>query len=140
MSNRKVVIKVVQFLMQEYGLPQSRPTILKKYFEKHPEDDTPDVEVRKARFREEMLAFRGEFPDDILKSFFEYWSEKSTNSKKMRFERERVFDYRRRLTTWWKNDVTQFGKNPEKWNSKEDKPMDALEINKERPWNKIATR
>lgn len=37
---------------------------------------------------------------DILFEFADYWLEKGENDKKYRFEKEKVFDIRRRLTTW----------------------------------------
>lgn len=37
---------------------------------------------------------------DILFEFSDYWLEKWENDKKYRFEKEKVFDIRRRLTTW----------------------------------------
>ena len=37
---------------------------------------------------------------DILYEFWDYWLEKWENDKKYRFEKEKVFDIRRRLTTW----------------------------------------
>lgn len=37
---------------------------------------------------------------NILQEFSSYWLEKSENWKKYRFEKEKVFDIRRRLTTW----------------------------------------
>ena len=36
----------------------------------------------------------------MLNEFFAYWTEKSENGKKMRFEFEKVFDVKRRLVTW----------------------------------------
>ena len=136
MSNRKLVIKVVSFILREYGLPQTLPTVLKKYFEKYPEDDAIDAEIRLARFREHLLEFRREFPDATLKAFFERWTEKSANGKKFKWEREVTWDTRKRLVTWYKNEVTNWGRNPEKWDDKNDKPMGALEVNRERSWNR----
>lgn len=41
---------------------------------------------------------------DKLYEFADYWLERGENDKKYRFEKEKVFDIRRRLTTWvWKN-------------------------------------
>ena len=40
----------------------------------------------------------------LLKAFVDYWSEKSANSKKMRWQKEKAFDIDKRLNTWSKND------------------------------------
>lgn len=37
---------------------------------------------------------------DTLFEFADYWLERGENDKKHRFEKEKVFDIRRRLTTW----------------------------------------
>lgn len=42
--------------------------------------------------------------EDTLFEFANYWLERSENGTKYRFEKEKVFDVRRRLRTWvWKN-------------------------------------
>jgi hypothetical protein len=138
MSNRKLVIKVIAFVLAEYGLPQSRPTVLKKYFDKYPEDDALAMEIRFERFRQDVLSYRVQFPDATLKEFFERWTEKSINGKKYKWERESTWDTKKRLVTWYKNEVTNRGKFPEKWDNKNDKPMGALEVNQSRSWNKTA--
>lgn len=49
----------------------------------------------------------GEFVNDENRSmcndFYLYWTETSLNSDKMRFEMEKAFDMKRRLSTWEKN-------------------------------------
>jgi len=40
---------------------------------------------------------------DQLRMFVDYWTEKSPNGKKMRWQKETVFDPRRRLDRWFKN-------------------------------------
>ena len=35
--------------------------------------------------------------------FFDYWTEHSANSKNMRFEKEKVFDIKKRLERWKRN-------------------------------------
>lgn len=59
-----------------------------------------DIVKRKERFKEKVAAFKERYSTDMLKMFFEYWSEHSENGKKMRFEKETVFDISRRLATW----------------------------------------
>ena len=42
------------------------------------------LSARKDKFRSEVLMYRGKYPDDMLKDFFEYWTE--CGGRKMRFE------------------------------------------------------
>lgn len=48
--------------------------------------------------------------NESIIDFLEYWTEHSLNGKKMRFEKEKVFDVKRRWSTWKKNN--------QKWNKK----------------------
>lgn len=47
---------------------------------------------------------KGVYPDEMLRKFFDYWTEKNENGKKMRFEKEKVFDIKKRLATWASRD------------------------------------
>ena len=55
-----------------------------------------------------------DFPDDIIDDFCNYWTEKNMAGNKMKFEMQKTFDIKRRLTRWFKNQ-----KN---WNIKVKKP------------------
>lgn len=46
----------------------------------------------------------GIYPAGMLQSFFNYWSEKNANGRKMRFEMQKTFDVKRRLSTWANNE------------------------------------
>jgi len=62
------------------------------------------LEERKKDFKMECWnTFKDEITLQTIKEFFEYWSESNLEGKKMRFEKESVFDLRRRMTTWLKN-------------------------------------
>jgi hypothetical protein len=39
----------------------------------------------------------------MIEDFCLYWTEKSINGRKMRFEKEKVFDIKRRFNTWKRN-------------------------------------
>ncbi len=41
---------------------------------------------------------------DLLKAFFDYWTEHGPKDRKMRFEKQTSFDIKRRLGTWARND------------------------------------
>ena len=47
-------------------------------------------------------------------SFISYWTEQKPNGKQMRFEGEKYFDIKRRLSTWIKNDKNWNKKEPQK--------------------------
>ena len=46
----------------------------------------------------------------LLQAFVDYWCEKSSNGKKMRWQKEKAFDIDKRLNTWSKNDYDGYFK------------------------------
>lgn len=81
------------------------------------------LEDRKKAFRETLVPFaksdknpNGKFDKEMVKDFFEKWTEPATKSKnKMRFELEKSWDAALRLKTWERNG---FGKKKEYTNEK----------------------
>jgi hypothetical protein len=68
------------------------------------ENEDSNIEIRKENFKQKLKA---KFPSENinrLKAFFLYWSEHNDGGKKMRFEKETVFDLSRRMGTWKKNE------------------------------------
>ena len=54
-------------------------------------------------------AIKGEeWEREMLNDFYYYWTEMNEGGRKMRFEKEKVFDVKRRLMTWKRNSV-KFG-------------------------------
>ena len=62
------------------------------------------IEERKKEFMQNVADLGLEkYGQEMCREFFEYWTEKNPNGKKMRFELEKVFDINRRMATWNKN-------------------------------------
>ena len=61
-----------------------------------------EPEERILDFKKEVLEFRGQYSDDMLKEFFEYWTEHGKKDKKARWEKEKTFGLSRRLDNWAK--------------------------------------
>ena len=62
------------------------------------------IEERKKIFFEKMrAAARPKYPQEMLESFFRYWTECNEKGRKMRFEMQPVFDMKLRLATWKAN-------------------------------------
>lgn len=65
---------------------------------------TKTLEQRKKDFKVNCWeTFKDTISIQTIKDFFEYWSECSLDGKKMRFEKESVFDLNRRMNTWLRN-------------------------------------
>lgn len=64
----------------------------------------PNLQERQAEFKAKVKAFSDQYPIDMLKGFYEYWTEPTHSGKKMRFETEKTWDLGRRLSKWARND------------------------------------
>ena len=62
------------------------------------------IEEREKDFYDEVAKFVGQYSRDMLRAFFDYWSEPTQNKNKMRFENEKTWETGRRLRTWAKRD------------------------------------
>jgi len=58
----------------------------------------------KAEFKNSLLPFLDKYDKEMLKAFFDYWSEHGPNDAKMRFEKEKSYDISKRLATWAKRE------------------------------------
>lgn len=61
------------------------------------------IKEREIEFRDSLVPYVDKYGKTMIRAFFEYWSESKTNGKKMRFEMQKVFDIKKRLVTWSKN-------------------------------------
>jgi hypothetical protein len=82
-----------------------------------------NIEDRKNKFYDSLTVFVSEFPKEMIRDFFNYWSEHGTNDKKMRFEKEKTFGIKQRLNLW-------YNKNPNQYSKTEIDPLVAY-VNKE---------
>lgn len=53
---------------------------------------------------------KGVYPDNMLRAFFDYWSESNENGRKMLFEMKKTFDVKKRLAKWAERDNNNFKK------------------------------
>ena len=59
---------------------------------------------RKEDFKNKVIPFQDKYSKELLKKFYNYWTEKNEKGKKMKFEKERTFEISKRLVTWKTND------------------------------------
>ena len=62
-----------------------------------------ELEKRKQLFYNRVYLFAMQFEREMLDEFCSYWAEHSEGAKKMRYEKEKVFDIEKRLTRWKNN-------------------------------------
>lgn len=86
-----------------------RPDEIKEYKEIKEEERR----ARETAFYETLIPFLEKYGKDMLRAFFNYWSEWNQSQTKMRFELKETWQIEKRLSTWAKRD-DQFTKEPEK--------------------------
>ena len=83
-----------------------------------------NIEDRKHDFKKSLFPFLDIYGKDMLKDFFEYWTEHGEKDKKFRKEKEKSFNTELRLKTWYKR---QEDWKKEKSSAKKEK-VDAADI------------
>jgi hypothetical protein len=69
-----------------------------------------NIEERKSKFYDAIANYVDEYPKQMLRDFFNYWSEHGENDKKLRFEKEKTFGIKQRLSTWYSRNPKQYEK------------------------------
>jgi hypothetical protein len=77
-------------------------------------ESKPSLETRSHAFKETLRPFLNQYGSDMLKTFYNYWSEPNQSKTKMKFELEKTWETSRRLATW--------SKREKDFTKKEDKP------------------
>lgn len=67
-------------------------------------DKSATLEGRAVFFMEKVSVHIPDYPKEMLRRFYDYWTEKNEGGRKMRFEMQKVFDIKKRLTTWSNNE------------------------------------
>lgn len=67
---------------------------------------TDDMEFRKEKFYQSLVPYVAKYGKDMVRAFYDYWTEKTYGGRKMRFEKQPAFEIPKRLATWQKNDLS----------------------------------
>jgi hypothetical protein len=70
------------------------------------EDVNANFKKREEAFITEVFMFQTKYPEEMLVRFRDYWTEKTQNKKKMRFELQKTFEISRRLALWANREIT----------------------------------
>lgn len=66
-------------------------------------DKKGDIDERKYKFMQKVGTYLEKYPKEMLREFYDYWTEHGENDKKFRKEKEKSFDISKRLARWYKN-------------------------------------
>jgi uncharacterized protein YdaU (DUF1376 family) len=102
----------------DYNIDLKNEQVLKQVFEQVFElyrnenesivDISLNIKEREINFKKYVLEFSNKYETELLKAFFNYWSEPNKTNTKMLWELKPTFDISRRLATWNSNN---FNKN-----------------------------
>lgn len=67
---------------------------------------TDDMELRKEKFYQSLVPYVAKYGKDMVRAFYDYWTEKTYVGRKMRFEKQQAFEISKRLATWQKHDLS----------------------------------
>ena len=67
---------------------------------------TDDMELRKEKFYQSLVPYVAKYGKDMVRAFYDYWTEKAYGGRKMRFEKQQAFEISKRLATWQKHDLS----------------------------------
>lgn len=56
--------------------------------------------LRKGTFYQTLVPYVGQYTKEMIRSFFDYWSELNRSGTKMRYELEKTWELSKRLATW----------------------------------------
>lgn len=82
---------------------------------------TSRVEKRKTDFYNSLIPYLKQYPKEMIRAFFDYWSELNKSRTKMRFENEKTWETSKRLVTWANNEKEYGKRNSNNRNSTADK-------------------
>jgi hypothetical protein len=69
------------------------------------------IETREIEFRDKLIPYIETYGKEMLRAFYDYWTEKNEGGKKMKFEMQKVFELEKRLRTWSNNNFGNNGKS-----------------------------
>ena len=77
---------------------------------------TPDgIEIRKEKFYQSLVPYVTKYGKDMVRAFYDYWTEMTYGGKKMRFEKQSAFEISKRLATWQRNEMNYANRNNTKF-------------------------
>jgi hypothetical protein len=75
-------------------------------------------EQRLLIFQNKVAEYIEVYPREMLRAFFDYWTEQNEGGRKFRFEMQKVFDVKKRLVTWSKNEKKGYGSGKQQQTNK----------------------
>lgn len=71
---------------------------------KLPKSNLESLNIRKDKFYKDVGVFAKDYSKELLRAFYDYWTEPNKSNSKMRWEMEKTFSLSLRLKNWSKNE------------------------------------
>lgn len=84
--------------------PETQEEERKSCAKKKEEHDAELTEKRRQKFYNSLVPYVQQYGKQMIREFYDYWSEQNKSRTKMRFEMERTWELSRRLVTWAANE------------------------------------
>lgn len=78
------------------------------------------LEDRCKDFMGKVALHLDQYSKEMLREFYDYWTETNEGGRRLRFEMQKVFDIRKRLATWSKNEKKRYNGSSKKRESAAD--------------------
>jgi len=88
--------------------------LMEEYASQFREKPKKTIQERESDFVVDVSYYQNEYSLMDMQNFISYWTEIGDNQKKMRFEKEKVFDIKKRLERWKRNQKNFNNGKPEK--------------------------
>ena len=69
-----------------------------------PSTPSNSLSLRKEKFRQVLIPYVGQYSKEMIREFFEYWSETNPSQTKMKFETQKTWELSKRLARWVRNE------------------------------------
>lgn len=77
----------------------------------HSKKETERINDRRLQFKQELSLYVSKYGSTMISEFYDYWSELNKSGTKMRFEGEKTWELKKRLTRWANNNKKYGNRN-----------------------------
>ena len=92
---------------------------------------TENIEKRNKSFYKSLVPYVDVYGKELIRAFYDYWTEPNKSKTKMRFELEKTWDVKRRLNTWASREkINSKSHGTDKEQQQQERANKIIELNK----------
>lgn len=89
-----------------------------------------NLEKRNKSFYQSLVPYVDTYGKELIRAFYDYWTEPNKSKTKMRFELEKTWDVKRRLNTWASRNFKSNSNGTDKQQQQQERASEIIELNK----------